>query len=401
MKQEEQNQHNWKNTLQKKADHYQKQNWVNTQLKKRNDSKSEHSFESNNHLSITQMMADIENSKNSDQYKLWNTTADQLPVQKQSMPKQNNTGMPDQLKSGIENLSGHSMDDVKVHYNSDKPAQFQAHAFAQGSNIHIAPGQEKHLAHEAWHVVQQKEGRVKPTMQMKGGVNVNDDIGLEKEADAMGARALQMKNEGSQSFGLSNNESEKFIAQRKTHEPSNQPLQLKTNENASSSSAVVQRMGTGLSLLLAGIGSLVAHQVLTYINKKNMESDDTLVGKENPYDEGGKGKLQIRKYHAFVENEKNPFWHVWLTYKFEDGTEFKIAERGNGRENWKDYPVISETTISNNQLARILEKDDDINDKYWPSLYGPGWNDCHTWLKIVQNYAGVNSPLTTPRFNND
>ncbi|MEN2399204.1 DUF4157 domain-containing protein [Flavobacterium sp. MC2016-06] len=107
--------------------------------------------------------------------------------------KANHTGLPDNLKSGIENLSGHSMDDVKVHYNSDKPAQLNAHAYAQGTDIHIASGQEKHLPHEAWHVVQQKQGRVKPTLQMKGKVNINDDKGLENEADVMGAKALQLK----------------------------------------------------------------------------------------------------------------------------------------------------------------------------------------------------------------
>lgn len=104
----------------------------------------------------------------------------------------NDTGLPDQLKSGIENLSGYSMDDVKVHYNSGKPAQLQAHAFAQGTDIHLGSGQEKHLPHEAWHVVQQKQGRVKPTLQMKGGVNVNDDEVLEREADKMGARSMQV-----------------------------------------------------------------------------------------------------------------------------------------------------------------------------------------------------------------
>ncbi|MDP5199814.1 DUF4157 domain-containing protein [Flavobacterium sp. DG2-3] len=108
--------------------------------------------------------------------------------------KENNTGLPDHLKSGIENLSGHSMDDVKVHYNSDKPGQLNAHAYAQGSDIHLASGQEKHLPHEAWHVVQQKQGRVKPTLQMKGKVNVNDNKGLENEADVMGAKAMQLKN---------------------------------------------------------------------------------------------------------------------------------------------------------------------------------------------------------------
>jgi hypothetical protein len=112
------------------------------------------------------------------------------PATAQREQKPNNTGMPDNLKSGIENLSGYAMDDVKVHYNSDKPAQLNAHAYAQGTDIHVAPGQEQHLPHEAWHVVQQKQGRVQPTMQMKAGVPVNDDAGLESEADAMGAKAL-------------------------------------------------------------------------------------------------------------------------------------------------------------------------------------------------------------------
>jgi hypothetical protein len=77
------------------------------------------------------------------------------------------------------------MDDVRVHYNSPKPAQLQALAYTQGTDIHVAPGQEKHLPHEAWHVVQQKQGRVQPTVPLQG-VNVNDDAGLEKEADVMG-----------------------------------------------------------------------------------------------------------------------------------------------------------------------------------------------------------------------
>ncbi len=112
--------------------------------------------------------------------------------------KANNTGLPDQLKTGVESLSGISMDNVKVHYNSDKPSQLQAHAYAQGTDIHVAPGQEKHVPHEAWHVVQQAQGRVKPTMQMKAGVPVNDDAGLENEADVMGAKALQTKAETAQ-----------------------------------------------------------------------------------------------------------------------------------------------------------------------------------------------------------
>jgi hypothetical protein len=116
--------------------------------------------------------------------------ANRATPEAQPAARPNQTGLPDQLKAGIESLSGMSMDNVKVHYGSDKPAQLNALAFAQGTDIHVASGQERHLPHEAWHIVQQAQGRVKPTMQMKDGVPVNDDEGLEREADAMGAKAL-------------------------------------------------------------------------------------------------------------------------------------------------------------------------------------------------------------------
>lgn len=107
----------------------------------------------------------------------------EAPVQKKNL-----TGMPDNLKAGIEDLSGFSMDDVRVHYGSSKPAAVQAHAYTQGTDIHIAPGQERHLPHEAWHVAQQMAGRVEPTTEI-GGMPVNDNAALEHEADVMGARA--------------------------------------------------------------------------------------------------------------------------------------------------------------------------------------------------------------------
>lgn len=107
----------------------------------------------------------------------------------ENVQKPNTTGLPDSLKTGIENLSGMSIDNVNVHYNSDRPAQLNALAYTQGTDIHVASGQEKHLAHEAWHVVQQMQGRVEPTLQMNGGVAINDDKGLEEEADKMGDKA--------------------------------------------------------------------------------------------------------------------------------------------------------------------------------------------------------------------
>jgi hypothetical protein len=111
-------------------------------------------------------------------------------AQREAAP--NRTGMPDALKTGIEALSGLDMSEVRVRANSSKPAEVGALAYAQGNDIHLGPGQEQHLPHEAWHVVQQRQGRVQPTIQA-AGVAINDDPALEHEADVMGARALQRR----------------------------------------------------------------------------------------------------------------------------------------------------------------------------------------------------------------
>lgn len=104
--------------------------------------------------------------------------------------KKSGNGLPEPLRNGIENLSGYNLEHVNVHYNSSKPAQLQAHAYAQGSNIYLAPGKQQYLPHEAWHVVQQMQGRVRPDIQL-AGMHVNLDEGLEREADLMGTRSLQ------------------------------------------------------------------------------------------------------------------------------------------------------------------------------------------------------------------
>lgn len=105
--------------------------------------------------------------------------------------KVNRTGLPNNLKHGMERIYGISLDHIKVQYNSIKPAAIQANAYAQGSEIHIAAGQEKHLPHELGHVVQQMQGRVKPTKSIRG-LAVNDNPTLESEATEIGRKALKI-----------------------------------------------------------------------------------------------------------------------------------------------------------------------------------------------------------------
>lgn len=107
--------------------------------------------------------------------------------------KANETGIPDDVKTHMETTLNADLSDVRVHPESSKAPEVGALAYTQGSDIHFAPGQfnpesssgKSLLGHELTHVVQQRQGRVTPTTEV-GGMPVNDDPSLEKEADAMG-----------------------------------------------------------------------------------------------------------------------------------------------------------------------------------------------------------------------
>lgn len=110
----------------------------------------------------------------------------------------NETGIPDSVKQRMEDSFGTDFSGVRVHPESSKAPEVGALAYTQGTDIHFAPGQFKPdtsagqqlLGHELAHVVQQAEGRVQPTTEI-AGMPVNDNESLEREADALGAKAAR------------------------------------------------------------------------------------------------------------------------------------------------------------------------------------------------------------------
>lgn len=100
----------------------------------------------------------------------------------QEVRRPNLTGIPTQMKLDFERRSGLSFDDVRVHYNSDKPAQLKALAYTQGTQVYIGPGQEQHLPHELGHVIQQKSQTITPDT-VQNGVPINSSQALEQLAD--------------------------------------------------------------------------------------------------------------------------------------------------------------------------------------------------------------------------
>jgi hypothetical protein len=157
---------------------------------------------------------------------------EQKPLQgkfESAQRRENKTGLPDDLKAGIESLSGVSLDDVKVHYHSPAPASLRALAYTQGTDIYVKAQEEKHLPHEAWHVVQQKQGRVRPTLQAKG-LPVNDDKKLESEADVMGQKAKQFGSASLQARKIGGTEGVEKSGERPETSPTYPTIQLLTDD---------------------------------------------------------------------------------------------------------------------------------------------------------------------------
>ena len=119
----------------------------------------------------------------------------------------NLTGLPDKMKTNLENASGFDMSDIRVHRNNPEPAKVGAFAYTQGTDIYLGPGQEQHLGHEAWHSAQYKQGRVQANTSFKsadgGAVAGNDQVHLEKEADVMGAKLMQPQTERAETLPAS------------------------------------------------------------------------------------------------------------------------------------------------------------------------------------------------------
>lgn len=109
-------------------------------------------------------------------------------------PSPHTTALPGAMRRAMEQLSGLDLGTVQVHHNSPQPAALGALAYAQGRDIHLAPGQAEHLPHEAWHVVQQGQGRVRASSQI-AGQPANTDAVLERDADTMGTLASQARSD--------------------------------------------------------------------------------------------------------------------------------------------------------------------------------------------------------------
>lgn len=73
-----------------------------------------------------------------------------------------------------------SLDDIMTGIKVENLAQSNAEDYRIETDINLTSKQEKHLPHEAWQVVQKKQGRAKPTIHIKDNFTVCDNKELTK-----------------------------------------------------------------------------------------------------------------------------------------------------------------------------------------------------------------------------
>jgi hypothetical protein len=107
------------------------------------------------------------------------------------------TQLPEEVQAKMENSFGQNFSNVNIHKDSSSAKDINAKAYAQGTDIHFAPGEynphskegQELIGHELTHVVQQGQGKVGQEEIHGKGLSINQDVSLEKEADEMGKRA--------------------------------------------------------------------------------------------------------------------------------------------------------------------------------------------------------------------
>jgi len=192
--------------------------------------------------------------------------------------------LPSPVQEQMETAFGVDFSAVRIHEGA-AATQVGARAFAQGTDLHFAPGEydptslagQELIGHELAHVVQQRDGRVSAA-QGKGGDLAADD-GLEAEADRAGARAARGEPAGMQvGEQTATSTSVQLKDEHLTHEHAGRELVLSLGNRRTpmmpsdltiAATQVDQWFGWPLTILSKGSGAggpdLEAHRLLSEV----------------------------------------------------------------------------------------------------------------------------------------
>lgn len=303
--------------------------------------------------------------------------------------------LPAALQADLERISGQPLGDVRVHYDSAEPDRLDALAYAQGREIHLAPGQEAHLPHEAWHVVQQKRGRVRPTLHF-GEARINDDAGLEREADTMGRLASRQlfrpeaRSHGGQPAGSGAPpaaSAEAGIAQRQlrgAHAEASRALLPAPVPAGGVRGQVVQRV-------LTGKHAKAAEKIAAYMPDSHEERSAILheaqdLGYGAPKLPGHMSKSSGKDDKGEAERQRqiNAAWDTWhrgfLAHKARQGSKAEEPEEEEHKE--KPAPKVAYTPSNKDvRKKKSAQKKKDIYQEYAATTPKPTVKGFAQWKK--------------------
>lgn len=285
----------------------------------------------------------------------WQQNIENSEASDKALKRENKTGVPDQLLAKIEELSGMDLSDVRVYYNSDKPQQIGALAYADGHKIYIAPGEEAHLEEELWHVVQQKQGRVKATMEVNGA-KISDKESLEREA-----KEKKPKLKRKDSEGLEVIKSKEGVIQRAVPDTK----QDKTNVCwAASGYAVYRDRGgqayTDLNAFVTAKGSATAKKnykdnKVTDIDEiigSNSNSNNLLSGSDDAGTYGKSGlTAKFNRGEPIVANVNGNHYIVLISRRIDQGTYYvTYMDPADGKQHEK---AAEEDATSSSKITKV------------------------------------------------
>ncbi len=110
--------------------------------------------------------------------------------------------LPEEVQTKMENSFSQDFSNVNIHKDSSSAQDIHAKAYAQGNDIHFAPGEydpsskagHELIGHELTHVVQQKQGKVNSSTINRKSLAITQETEFEKEADEAGKLASEGKN---------------------------------------------------------------------------------------------------------------------------------------------------------------------------------------------------------------
>lgn len=195
-----------------------------------------------------------------------------VPKSATPSPARDHHALPAQLLGAAEAVLGRDLSTVRVHPGSSSASALGAQAYTRGSEIHVAPGHfapqtpagRQLIGHELTHVAQQAAGRVRPTDRI-GGMPLNRDPQLEREADRLGTQIAAAEPRGRRSgsgpAAPDTANAEPLIA---VESPAPNSQRTRVPATAASPNAPIQRfplVGNAVTDVLADLGGSLASTI--------------------------------------------------------------------------------------------------------------------------------------------